>query len=639
MKIDYFHTDTMMILDNVTYRISRITENNQCILEKLDNLSLVQKSKDELLRLYQAGNLAFRSDITHNQTNQNMVHPDNNRIFHEYYCYIQAAQRKLGNKPTTVGLQEIIDLESSEKTANHKKPSAITLYRWWSKWVNSGYDSNAFQNKKRGPIFSTSFNNPVVKRIFDEVVDTVYLTRQNNSIKKTYDTFRFLILENNKKSIKTIKCPSRSQFYEKINRLDKELVISSRKGKRIAQQYFRQTGLGVAVAHILERVEVDHTTLDIMVFNENTKQVDGRPTLTALIDVYSRMILGIEIGFEPPSQLSVMRALKNSILPKNIKREEKLNKHDWPAYGIPITLVCDNGMEFHAKDLRRMCAELNIELIFCPKQQPHYKGHIERFMGTLNRQVCHLIQGTTFSNITMRGDYNSIDSATITLSELKQLIYQWLITDYIQSPHKGIGTIPIKKWQEGLSILPPRLPESAEYLNFILTIEFERLLSHEGIQFEHLFYNSHEIKALRILYGDQRKIKCRYDSENLGYIWVQEPQKKYYIKIPCVQFEYAKNTSLFQHKQVLQEKNQIRKNSHNESELLTSRSALYAKIQSINKKQPIKKRTSARLFNEQNISFLSDTKKESTIEHNINLTDFFFDEDDEFEVVYNDKDE
>ncbi|MBI0095225.1 MULTISPECIES: hypothetical protein [Gilliamella] len=58
-------------------------------------------------------------------------------------------------------------------------------------------------------------------------------------------------------------------------------------------------------------------------------------------------------------------------------------------------------------------------------------------MGTLNRQVCHLIQGTTFSNITMRGDYNSVDSATITLSELKQLVEQWITTDYIQSPHKG----------------------------------------------------------------------------------------------------------------------------------------------------------------------------------------------------------
>lgn len=639
MKIDYFHIDTMMILDNVTYRISRITENNQCVLEKLDDLSLTQKRKDELLRLYQAGNLAFRSDITRNQTNQNMFYPDDNRIFHEYYFYIQAAQRKLGNKPTTVGLQEIIDLESSRKTTNHKKPSVITLYRWWSKWVNSGYDSNAFQNRKRGPIFSTSFNNPVVKRIFDEVVDTVYLTRQNNSIKKAYDTFRFLILDNNKKSIKTIKCPSRSQFYEKINRLDKEFVISSRKGKRVAQQYFRQTGQGVTVTHILERVEVDHTILDIMVFNEKTHQVDGRPTLTALIDVYSRMILGIEIGFEPPSQLSVMRALKNSILSKNIKREEKLDKHDWPAYGIPITLVCDNGMEFHAKDLRRMCAELNIELIFCPKQQPHYKGHIERFMGTLNRQVCHLIQGTTFSNITMRGDYNSIDSATITLSELRQLVELWITTDYIQSPHKGIFTTPIKKWQEGLPILPPRLPESAEYLNFILTIEFERLLSHEGIQFEHLFYNSHEIKTLRILYGDQRKIKCRYDPENLGDIWVQEPQKKHYIKVPCVQFDYAQHTTLFQHKQVLQEKNQIRKDSHHESELLESRHALYSKIQSINKKQPIKKRVSARLLNEQHISFSSDTKKDSTIEHNINLIDVQLDEHYDFEVVYDDKDE
>lgn len=108
MKIDYFHIDTMMILDNVTYRISRITENNQCVLEKLADLSLTQKNKDELLRLYQAGNLAFRSDITRNQTNQNMVYPDDNQIFHEYYCYIQAAQRKLGNKPTTVGLNGFI---------------------------------------------------------------------------------------------------------------------------------------------------------------------------------------------------------------------------------------------------------------------------------------------------------------------------------------------------------------------------------------------------------------------------------------------------------------------------------------------------------------------------------------------------
>lgn len=66
--------------------------------------------------------------------------------------------------------------------------------------------------------------------------------------------------------------------------------------------------------HILERVEVDHTPLDVIVINERTGLADGRPTLTLLLCRHSRMVLGFSIGFEPPSELSVMRALRHADL-------------------------------------------------------------------------------------------------------------------------------------------------------------------------------------------------------------------------------------------------------------------------------------------------------------------------------------
>lgn len=44
------------------------------------------------------------------------------------------------------------------------------------------------------------------------------------------------------------------------------------------------------------------------------------------------------------------------------------------------------------------------------------KGAVERFLGTLNRAVCHRLSGTTFSNIQQRNEYDSASSAKTTLS-------------------------------------------------------------------------------------------------------------------------------------------------------------------------------------------------------------------------------
>ncbi|WP_228411745.1 hypothetical protein [Entomomonas moraniae] len=156
--------------------------------------------------------------------------------------------------------------------------------------------------------------------------------------------------------------------------------------------------------------------------------------------------------------------------------------------------------------MHRVCAELNIELVYCPKQQAHYKGCVERFLGTLNRQVCHKLKGTTFSNIRQRGDYQSANEDCITLKELKVIIYQWLIDVYCQSLHKLLQSSPFNEWQEGIKHIEPLLPESAQSLGLILSHQFRRKITHQGIQFVNLYYNAKEHRLLRV------------DFDNLAFI-------------------------------------------------------------------------------------------------------------------------
>ncbi len=372
--------------------------------------------------------------------------------------------------------------------------------------------------------------------------------------------------------------------------------LSARKGKRAADYCYRITGNGIKTHHILERVEVDHTEADVMVVDPENGLVIGRPYITELLDIHSRYPLGFEIGFEPPSELSVMRALRHAIWPKtNINEEFPNIKNRWEAYGIPSTLVCDNALEFHSSQLRRMCMELNIELIFCPKKEPHYKGCVERFLSTINHSVCHKIRGTTYSNIVERGDYDSQGLACITIDELKELIYTWTIDVYGQDIHSTLMATPSSIWQKGLNEREPLLPESKAALNLILTREYKRKLSHEGIRLCQLLYNSEALRFMRIRNGNHAKVSIRVDLDNIGAIWVYDDYVGEYILITCTNSEYADGLSFLQHRAILDQKRKDGQQSYDEESLLDAKERLRIKLQNIynEKKRPITKRKNA----------------------------------------------
>lgn len=603
MKIASFHTGLHLTLSSAQYRVDRILVSGECYLERLTDRAILVKTKSQLAALLATGDLIIDSSSQRIPNTENgfrpRIEPDLKTLSQSQrdavlrkYEYIKEAINRIGRDPKTTGIEQVIDTVS-KSIGDLNPPSASSIYRWWKQWSESGQNLMSLAPQKSKALTQRKFP----KEVMDELnllIERLWLSRERLPVQAVYDAFRHRINELNAQKLKPLAIPSRAQFYRIVSQIDKYDAMVAREGKRAADKHFRATGAGAVAHHILERVEVDHTPLDVIVMNERTGLADGRPTLTLLLCRYSRMILGFAIGFEPPSELSVMRALRNSILSKSYVKDKFPDiRYEWPAYGIPHTLICDNGLEFHSHQLRRVCAELNIELQFCPKQQPHYKGAVERILGTLNRAVCHRIPGTTFSNITKRGDYNSAEMARITLADLQSLIHEWIIDIYHQEVHRTTHRTPFAMWNDGLAMVEPLQPASLVQLNLILTKETTRRLSHQGIQVHNLFYNSSELGLLRMRSNTQYDVSVRIDPEDMGAVWIYDELHGDYIHVPCINPEYAEGLTLRQHVQILKDAKERGLAEQDGDALLKSKARFQQKIEDLSRNKLIRERKKA----------------------------------------------
>lgn len=164
-------------------------------------------------------------------------------------------------------------------------------------------------------------------------------------------------------------------------------------------------------------------------------------------------------------------------------------------------------------------------------------------------------------------------------------------------PHKALTANPFIAWQEGLKQTEPSLPESKQALELILSYQYKRKLSHQGVQFLQLFYNSEALKTIRIRYGNKAKVTIRVDLENLGKIWVYDQYSGEYLIIPCTEPEYAEGITLRQHKAILKERIENKCNQIDTENLLQQKEALRQKIQQANQTNSLRKRTCAKRLN------------------------------------------
>jgi putative transposase len=302
----------------------------------------------------------------------------------------------------------------------------------------------------------------------------------------------------------------------------------------------------------LERVEIDHTRSDLVVIDDRDNLPLGRLTLTYCLDLATRYPLGYYLGFEPPSYLTVMECLHHAILPKGDVRALYGTEHAWQAYGIPATLVIDNGKEFIGHDLENACCLLGTVLQYSPVLTPQFKAGVERMFGSMNTLLFHTLPGTTFSNPMERGRYDSAQQACVYLSEVDKIMHLFVVDIYAERFHRGLNGIPARCWEDKTSHgFAPALPPSAQELSIWLSRTDTRVIHPYGIEFASLRYNGDDLLRLRTRLKGQ-PIQIKYHPADLSYLYVLDPFEQQYLRVPALDREYTQGLSLWKHRVIRQ---------------------------------------------------------------------------------------
>lgn len=429
--------------------------------------------------------------------------------------------------------------------------SVRSIYRWISDYTQSGNDIRALipNTGKRGGKGKSRLNSEV-NAIVESTIQDKYYVREKVTVDDILVEIAVRIEEENRfrSSEEQLEIPSRATVGRRIKALDPQSSFAAHHGKRAAKRAFTQYGRTAYPQVPLERVEIDHTRIDLVVIDDQDNLPLGRLTLTYCLDTATRYPLGYYMGFAPPSYLTVMECLHHAICPKEDTQEKYGTEHEWLAYGMPTTLVIDNGKEFIGQDLQDACLLLGIILQQTPVKTPHFKAGVERLFGSLNTMLFHTLPGTTFSNPQQRGDYNSLKQACIYVSDIDKIMNLFIVDFYAQRFHRGIEDLPAQRWTQAMrSGFAPRVPPNAEELSILLGRITHRIIQPYGIQFSSLYYNTPELALLRTrLKGE--KIKLKYHPTDLSRLYAYDPLAQRYIEVPALDQEYTQGLSLWKHR-------------------------------------------------------------------------------------------
>lgn len=551
MSTSYFQSGATVQLNNRRHILTRMVDDQTWQLEEQSTKRITEYQEGELLKLYAERSLKFKTDGFADSVQACTVFRCDSPITEaakNRYAYAKATE---GLPATASLLNPVINQIWSKLGCKFPRPHFATVCRWRRKYLEGDKTLVRLidQTQRRGN--RTSRFPEIVKDIVEKVIDRIYLTDNRPTVQEVVDQARLEVLRENQLLPLDVQLPAPSlrlvrTLIDAIPAYDR---YAARYGRDEATKRFRSVQAHRTTLLPLERAEIDHTRMDIMVVDDDSGMPLGRPWLTACIDDFTRCILGVHVSFDAPSYRTVAKCLQHAFKPKtDIARQYPSVVSEWSAFGIMRELVVDNGSEFHSQSLEIACLMLGIEIHYSARKTPWFKGKVERVIGSLNRGTAHGYPGTTFSNIFEKGDYDPQKHAVIRLSALKEVIHIWVADHYHQKPHRSLKVPPSCAWANSISLPDIRMPDDPTILDAIVGQVEQRSLSHKGIEYDSLYYNSPELSHLRRRHGDKLDVEIRVNPEDIGQIHVISPDKKTTYVVPAINKAYAAGLSQWQHK-------------------------------------------------------------------------------------------
>lgn len=468
------------------------------------------------------------------------------------YNVLELLIERYGNNFSKKEIDEA--LPTLEEKFGSSTPSAITIYRYWRAFKKSDFQLSSLIPKITAG--NTGYNLPEeLEPLVQEAIKD-YFSVEKQTAASAYITLETEVSRYNEMHDTQYSLFSIQSFRKRLRKHSEYEKILLRKGKSAADSTFRKVGQRPATTRALERVEADHTRLDLFVIDERHGIPLGRPWLTLLYDTHTKSIIGFYLGFEPPSYLSVSLALENAILPKDyVKDLYPSVEGRWPCYGLPEHLIVDNGAEFNSRDFKIACKALKVKVKKNPTKKPWLKGSVERYFRTINNRLLSRIPGKSFTNVFERKDYDPLENAVIDSLLLQEMIHIWIV-DIYQNGKNGLeNNIPNLSWIDAVnSSVPPRpFNGTREELKFNLGKNHQVTLDKNGVRLgTTIRYSS---ARLARYFGSQTcssrksvKVHIKYDPSCLGRIYVLDEIKEEFFAVEAVDADYAYSVSEWLHK-------------------------------------------------------------------------------------------
>lgn len=461
----------------------------------------------------------------------------------------------------------------AEKLASRfGEPPATSTVRNWMTWTDPELPALSQLISYAGRVPRAKRLQAMIREIVEKSADSFWEGGPGRQVKDCVAAGHAAVVklnaERHAQGLPPLKQPSREAYRRAVRASESEENYERKFGKVAAERYWRASLKGRVTKHALDLVYMDDTVLDAVACIQTKggqRFAAGRPYFCATLDDATRCVGSFVLSFKPPTTHTAAECLKR------LGREKTHLSQGWNSRypvlrqiaGKPRRLLVDNGSNYISGAFQDGAAESGITLIFAPVGAPKAKAVMERFFRTLKTWLLAKLPGHTYDPKTLRE--LGIDpqvKAVLLVEELEALIQEFINTYHV-SVHSGINEQPAAAWLRSIEARPRAvLNERAINTMTHLTIHGLRLTT-GGVRWKRLVFRLGDLEGLlaacipREKMGARLKavaaatVKIKIDPENVGHIWVFDPEARSYVELRATQQEYAWGLTLDQHEQAL----------------------------------------------------------------------------------------
>jgi len=333
-------------------------------------------------------------------------------------------------------------------------------------------------------------------------------------------------------------------FYKELDRFD---IKRRRVGAKIYDKDMRGY-VGTATDGVWgpgARYAIDATVADIYVVSRlNRKKIIGRPILYVVIDVFSRMIVGVYIGLEGPSWVGAMMALANTAADKVAYCSQfglKIKPDDWPCQHLCTFLLADRG-EMESANADMLQTMFGVVVENTAPYRADWKGVVETRFRLLPAKFKPYAPGYVKKDFRARGGSDYRLDATLDLDQFTKIILGCVL--YFNNYHElkdydadrsviedEVLPVPCDLWTWGIANRSGALRQYDESLvKFALMPVDSARVTKEGILFRGQHYTCDRAMAERWFDKARQErgwpVKVSYDSRSMDRIYLHRDDEQ-----------------------------------------------------------------------------------------------------------------